>query len=799
MADILERPIHFDPILSASPAFCQTDYGNDQTWEVCLDSKYPSGIALETSYGLRAKVAQVFPVFLDAKNLPIRDPNPKYTLQKLCSNLVQYQISLFPDMDVRLTLCVPDSHTLEGEVEIFSKNSSEKRIHGGVLMRLGPIESGQVMSGQRIQNQTYLSGESGGIHPVLLTGGLSTLIHRPHPGLALPIVVPANRTVAFRWVLCTEDSERGSLEKAQFWLNQPWAGRIHRIETAQYNRIISIKTGLPEWDEVFLLAQIQSQRYLMSHTNQLPFDTAISSRQSDQGFSPKKDGSDYSSDWHGLSAWELYHSLHQFYLPVFAEEAVGMFHNFIQVQQGFGEIDLRPGLGGQRSRLLAPPIMATCCRDIFRITKNSKRLAEAYPILNYFFTRWLDADHDRNQDHFPEWEHPIQTGWETNPLIDGWQEFSKGYASDTIESPALGALIYRESLALKQIANILHKTEDARRFEETGNLIKEAVENTWDKRRKLYRYQDRDTHQTPAGGTITRGVASGTFTIGRSFESPARLCLTINSQLENTRPMTVQWIGLAANGEHVIEQINTQQIVWKGKRAILTSRHTFSSIEAISLTGLNNKDEWVLSETDLSQIDITLLLPLWAGIPTQEMANRIVAQNIIPNWIDPNPYGLPLINTGGTKTKIWEDTQKISLPLFCMVAEGLIDYGFIEEATKLVNGVMEAIINVIQLTGHFSEYYHSLNGNGIGRLNHLIGLPPVGLFLKSIGVEIISPEEITVSGKNLYHRDIEIHYQGMDLIRSEKELEVTFRDGQHVRIEGPEKRTIQWRAAGGTE
>jgi hypothetical protein len=325
------------------------------------------------------------------------------------------------------------------------------------------------------------------------------------------------------------------------------------------------------------------------------------------------------------------------------------------------------------------------------------------------------------------------------------------------------------------------------------------VENTWDKRRKLYRYQDRDTHLTPQGGTITRGVASGTFTISRTFEGSVRLCLTISSQLENTRPITVQLIGLTGNGEHVIEQVNTQQVVWRGKRAILTSRHTFSTIEAISLTGLNNKDEWVLSETDLSQIDISLLLPLWAGLPTQEMATRMVTQNIIPNWIDPNPYGLPLINAGGIKSKIWDDTQKVSLPEFCMVVEGLINYGFIEEATKLVNGVMEAIINVVKLTGHFSEYYHSLNGNGMGRLNHLIGLPPVGLFLKSIGVEILSPEEIIVSGKNLFHRDIEIHYQGMYLIRSEKELEVTFRDGQHIRIEGPEKRTIQWRTAGGTE
>lgn len=794
---IQEHKLGFDPVLSANSSFCETDYTNDQSWDVCIDPKQPSGFVLETSYGLQARIAQVFPVFLDANNLPITDPHPKFNLIKILPEQVQYQVILFPDMDVCMTIRVPNSHTIMSEIEFKCKSSSEKKIQTGVLMRLGPIENGQIMTPQQYQNQTILVGESGSIHPVLMTNGLPRLIHRPHPGLSMQMLVSSNHPATFRWVLSSEKNSVESIEKASVALKLFWPVVFKKAEIFSNNHIVQIHTESPEVDEALYLSQIQSQRLILTRTEKLPFSTLVTSRQPDQGFSPRGDGNDYDPDWHGPSAWDLYHSIRNLFLPAFPEISAGMFHNFIQMQQGYGDIDLRPGLGGQRSRQLAPPILASCCMEIYGYTKNTRRLAEAYPILDYFFKKWLDPEHDRDQDHLPEWNHPIQSGWEVNPLMDPWQDASKGYASETIESPATGALMYRECLSLQEIAKILGKDEDLHRFEQESALIKEEVEKTWDKRRKLYRYRDRDTHLTPTGGTITRGSGSGTFTIDRSFDHPVRICLSMRSPLESTRPISVQFIGLDNKGDHLVEQILQQKIHWREGRAILTARQVLTRLEAISLTGLMPKDEWILTETDLSQIDLSLFLPLWAGIPTNENAARLVSFNLFPNWIEPNKFGLPFINQSGIKNKLSDENQRVSIDKLCMIIDGLLDFGFHTEANKLVNELMEAIINISKSNGHFTESFHAGNGNGLGKINHLLGLPPVGLFLRNLGIKIISADEITVWGKCPSHQEAEIQYQGTRIIRSEQETEIFFQDGQRMHLDGIGKQTIHWKTSGG--
>jgi hypothetical protein len=50
--------------------------------------------------------------------------------------------------------------------------------------------------------------------------------------------------------------------------------------------------------------------------------------------------------------------------------------NYLAVQAEDGSIDWKPGLGGQRSRLLAPPLLASLVWRIYQNTEDSAFLEE---------------------------------------------------------------------------------------------------------------------------------------------------------------------------------------------------------------------------------------------------------------------------------------------------------------------------------------------------------------------------------------------------------------------------------------
>ncbi len=132
-----------------------------------------------------------------------------------------------------------------------------------------------------------------------------------------------------------------------------------------------------------------------------------------------------------------------------------------------------------------------------------------------------------------------------------------------------------------------------------------------------------------------------------------------------------------------------------------------------------------------------------------------------------------------------------------MLIDGLIRYGFYSEANKLVNGLMEAIIKSNQTDGAMHQNYNAITGQGIGRANHLVGLAPVGLFLRNLGIEIRSAHEIVSWGTCPYPQEIRIQFQGTQIIRSERDIEIRFQDGEKIHLDGPEKRIIRWKSTGG--
>jgi hypothetical protein len=98
---------------------------------------------------------------------------------------------------------------------------------------------------------------------------------------------------------------------------------------------------------------------------------------------------------------------------------------------------------------------------------------------------------------------------------------------------------------------------------------------------------------------------------------------------------------------------------------------------------------------------------------------------------------------------------------------------------------MSAIIETLRKERAFRKHYLADSGVGLGERNALAGLPPIGLFINALGVRIESPTRVQVTGFNPYPWPVKLRYRGL-LVHCEADTtQITFPDGQSVKIEEP--------------
>src|SRR5258705_4115021 len=103
---------------------------------------------------------------------------------------------------------------------------------------------------------------------------------------------------------------------------------------------------------------------------------------------------------------------------------------------------------------------------------------------------------------------------------------------------------------------------------------------------------------------------------------------------------------------------------------------------------------------------------------------------------------------------------------------------------------MAAIIQNLKQNRAFFARYHAEKGTGIGERNALSGLAPVGLFLKILGVDILSATRVKLEGENPFPWDVTIQFKGLKVIRGEKKTEVILPNGKSVTVTDTESTIV---------
>jgi len=120
------------------------------------------------------------------------------------------------------------------------------------------------------------------------------------------------------------------------------------------------------------------------------------------------------------------------------------------------------------------------------------------------------------------------------------------------------------------------------------------------------------------------------------------------------------------------------------------------------------------------------------------------------------------------------------------IGEGLLAYGFRSDAARLVAHLMTGIIQNLKQNRAFYARYHAEKGTGLGERNALNGLVPIDLFLRVLGVEILSSTRVKLADKNPFPWAVIVQYKGLKVIRGQEKTEVTFANGQSVTVTEPE-------------
>ncbi len=805
--------------LAADARFSQVDYCDDHIWELKVSEGIPTVIGLTTSFGLRARRFVLFPQFTE-DNHSITDPS-EFFQPPLVSfaypNFARLVCQPFEGIAVELDYWVPESHAVWGRIQVTNASALTRQLQLAWVAVLIPLEvnssSGSRMAVTKIQYAPVLWGKTSMLSPLVCLRGESAIGNVPYPSLYQTIELLPGAVKELFWAEAACSDLQDSFNLARSYLNRNWEAEFARLMLSN-STWIDIQCGDPDWNAAFALSQqiglslfsstVEHSEKSIAENATLPFPSLLLTRSQHQGYSIRGDGSDYGYAWSGQGVLDVYYAA-SLLLPVAPHLFQGLLLNYFSVQNtSTGAIDCRPGLSGQRSRMLATPLLAALTWKIYQYTRDKEFLARSVEPLRGYLQAWF-SDHDEDVDGAPEWEHPLQFGFADHPLFSRLIAGAQGALMNAVESPALCALLIHEIKSMLSICEELSLPEPLLqgrgavkhvRFSELAEMLKLTLRTFWNAEKRLFLYRDRDAHTQTDGYWLGERVGNGILELNYSFPSAARLVLRLETEGDRSQRPKVSIEGKDAQGNSICEVLPLSQWRWVLlKIGQATTAVSYTQVERIEVQNIGDEDKFSVSSLGYSFIDLSLFLPLWGDLITPEQAAALKTRLFDEQEGLFYPYGL------GEYPKNWQDnfpllrsrfaappssiSTNISMVWSTLLGEGLLEHGYSAECVALVTRIMNCVTQSLKKWGAFFELYDAFSGEGKGEMNSLRGLAPLGLFLQTLGVTLYSPWKIGLAGYNPFPWQVTIAYRGLTILRDAQQTWITFPNGQTVCVDDP--------------
>ena len=776
-------------VLCADARLSETSYVNDQIWELKLGGGDPPALSFQTTFGLRACSFRLFPRISEG-DMQIVDPLEFFRapiIRNILPNYILLDFSPIIDVDVVLEYWVPHSQNCCGRITVINQGSQERNLRINWIGQLSP-NGGERMAVSEIQNVTVLTGKTGNLNPILFLSGGPLPGSGTYPSLSNEIFLKSKEKFQVTWSQSALPETNEAFNLARSFAARKWDAEIARLELISSNQM-EIYTGNQDWDAAIMFSQKIAINLICSPTSSLPFSSFVESKTIDQGFSLIGNGVDHNYLWNGQSPLETFF-LSSVLLPSHLSIVEGLLKNFLSIQEESGFIDWKPGLAGQRSKLLATPILSSLAWDIFEYNQDRTFIEEVFDPLAKFVNFWLSSEKDRDRDGYPEWDHPFQIGLDDHPVYSYNQHEYFGLEINTSECPSLGALLYQECKNLSKMANILDRPEAFHYFTEKAEFFKNEVNKFWDLELGCYLDHDRDNHnRQPPQQILIEQRGPRKISIRRKFKKAIRLQISIITESDFSRKPLITINGTDSQNNPIADLIQSGKFKWLPGKGYSTTQKTFMSIKWIVIENVEKNDTVRIEIIGLDNLDISQLLPLWAGIPLDEPAQQLIDGSVLNPDRFLVPYGLQRyiisINQEFSLKNSWTH-----IPLSQMVLTGLIGYGFRIQANDIFLRIMNGIIQNLKKEGGFRRYYDIKSGMGNGEKDHLGGIVPIKLFMELLGVRVISPREVRVEGNSPFPWPVKIFFKGLKIYRDHQKTTIIFPNEQELVISDARPRSI---------
>jgi hypothetical protein len=258
--------------------------------------------------------------------------------------------------------------------------------------------------------------------------------------------------------------------------------------------------------------------------------------------------------------------------------------------------------------------------------------------------------------------------------------------------------------------------------------------------------------------------------------------LKVKSADNSVRPVQATLHG--RQGKKVLEEfVSHLRFTWNNGIGTATSSQVFDNLGWIQLKGMEPRDSFTILIPDLTVRDVSLFLPLWARMADSERAALLMG-NIKNHYLTVSGIGDQPVTT---KKK----AGKVIIPFWNhLIILGLLNYDERKLSARIMTRLMDCIVACLKRSNTFFEKYTAPNHTGVGERGHLMGFVPVSSFLKTIGIEVLRPNEVWVRGYNPFRLPTVVQYRGMKIIREKDITSVTFQNGKEIISHGRELKKI---------
>jgi len=766
--------------LAADVRFAQIDLKGDQVWELDMAGGEPPALAVQTTYGLRCRGLKIFPRFT-MQGTTLTDPRtfaepPR--LKKRLTNYVQVTCTPFTSINLFLEFWVPSSSSICGRMRVVNHGTRPVALNCEWAVLLQPLGRGEPMTSAEMGINTILRGASEDLFPVFFLTGGPRPSDRAYPALGLDVTLAAGMERQVSWSLASLDSYEASFTLARQNTALPWDSELIRHEMAEKRTTFHFASDKPGWDDLLLETQAKARQYLIDGPAPARRLTLLSKRQPDAPLGNFAISARTRQGNLPATVYDLWLAS-RILLPAEPELFKELIFEFIDHQQASGAIPWNIAANGSASKALTPPLLAGIARDVHLSLHDFTWLAQVYAPLLEACKYWFTAA----PAGWPVWTYLLQTNLDQSPLYSLWHVEDQGIDLQFVDSPALGAMLYHECQALLQIGGWLSKNEDAGWLQAKAAELKEHLAGSWNEQMASYQYRDVQNGSNCVRGEIYQASANAHLKVKLDCGGERRVIVRCDKANGLAGLVEIVLTGKNSGGS-VTEMLHFSPGQFQEGVARVTSQHFFSRIDKIQTSGLEKEDSLRLTLAGFDDEDISLLLPLWAGIPSQVQAEALVEKTLLPRYLA--KYGLADLPLD----RYPERAKRVSPFWNEILIEGLLQYGMRTTAAEVWQAFLTGVTTQWQTNGTANAAIRVEDGQGVGERDSLSGLPGILPFLHLLGVESIGEKEIIFSGLNDFLSPITVQYGRVNLSMQADVTTIATLNGSQIENRDPGRHKI---------